>query len=107
MLITASITCLGDAVGGPKQARFRLDANSYTTFSASFVGGRTARIALKGDGDTDLDLFIFDQNGQLVAHDSDYSDFCLVEWVPSLTRNFTIKVVNQGPVYNDFVIVTN
>lgn len=107
ILTMTTISGFADAVGGPKQATFRLDANSYTTFNARFVGGRAARIALKGDGDTDLDLFIYDQNGRLVAQDNDNSDLCLVEWVPLWTGNFTIKVVNQGGVYNDFVIVTN
>ena len=60
-----------------------------------------------GDGDTDLDLYIYDQNGNQIASDTDYTDQCVCRWVPSWTGAFTIRIVNRGAVYNEFAIATN
>jgi hypothetical protein len=107
ILTVTSIPALADAYGGPKQGIYRLRANSFKTFTVSFVGGRAAVVMLKGDGDTDLDLYIYDENDNLVARDTDNSDYCIAEWLPRWTGEFTIKVVNHGRVYNDFAIITN
>mgnify|MGYP003392464767 CR=1 FL=1 len=64
-------------------------------------------VAVLGDGDTDLDLYIYDSNDNLIAYDSDYTDQCYCRWVPAWTDTFRIKIVNRGSVYNEFVLVTN
>ena len=69
--------------------------------------GAVTEIAISGDGDTDLDLYVYDSNGNLIASDTDYSDDCYVSWVPKWTGRFVVKVVNRGPVYNRYVILTN
>ena len=107
LVVASSIPNLAQAVGGGKSGAFRLPAMSYKTFEVTFRKGHPARIVLKGDGDTDLDLLVFDENGNKVASDEDNSDFCVVRWVPKWTGRFTIKVVNHGFVYNDFIIATN
>jgi hypothetical protein len=107
MLLVNVAPAWAGAVGGPKAGDYRLNANSYRTFSVGFRANEVARIALKGDGDTDLDLFVYDELGNLVASDDDYSDLCVVEWTPRWTGNFTIKIVNHGTVYSDFTIRTN
>ena len=42
-----------------------------------------------------------------LVKDTDYSDDCYVRWVPAWTGRYTIRIVNRGPVYNRFVILTN
>jgi hypothetical protein len=76
-------------------------------YHLNFIAGRLAEIAVSGDGDTDLDLYVYDQNGNLIQSSEDYSDECYVSWVPKWTGSYTIKVVNRGNVYNRFEIATN
>lgn len=95
------------AVGGPRYQIDAVNAKSSLSYGLNFTAGRLAEIFVSGDGDTDLDLYIYDQNGNLIRASEDYSDDCYVSWVPSWTGLYTIKVVNRGNVYNRFEIVTN
>ena len=77
-------------------------------FYVWFDGGRTARVVVNGDGDTDLDLYIYDAYGNLIAMDADdYGDYCIASWWPRWTGLFRIEVVNYGRVYNNYRIHTN
>lgn len=95
------------AVGGPKSAHERVLANRTDVYNIRFVGGRFAEVAVIGDGDTDLDLYVYDENGNLIVSDVDYTDNCYVSWNPIWTGNFKIKIVNRGGVYNRYVLMTN
>lgn len=95
------------AVGGGKYNVDVVRAGGTDRYTVSFVAGRLAEVALSGDGDTDLDLYVYDSNGNLIASDTDYTDDCYVSWTPRWTGRFTIKVVNRGRVANRYVLVTN
>lgn len=92
---------------GSKYGRYRVYANSYMTFDEAFTGDRLAEVAVSGDRTTDLDLYVYDENGNLIASDTDYSDQCYVSFYPRWTGWFRIKVLNRGGVYNDYSIATN
>lgn len=94
-------------INGPSRDYSVVKGNSYTDYTASFVANQLAEILVSGDGDTDLDLYVYDSNGNLIASDTDYSDDCYVRWIPAWTGRYTIRIVNRGPVYNRFVILTN
>lgn len=95
------------AVNGPSRTVEYVDGNSVDTYQINFVAGYLAEILVSGDGDTDLDLYVYDGNGNPIAQDSNYSDDCYVSWVPAWTGRFIVKVVNRGPVYNKYVLLTN
>ena len=94
-------------INGPSRDYSAVNGNSYMDYTASFVANELAEILVSGDGDTDLDLYVYDSNGNLITKDTDYSDDCYVRWVPAWTGRYTIRIVNRGPIYNRFVIVTN
>lgn len=94
-------------INGPSRDYSAVNGNSHLDYSASFVANELAEILVSGDGDTDLDLYVYDSNGNLIAKDTDYSDDCYVRWIPAWTGRYTIRIVNRGPVYNRFVILTN
>ncbi len=94
-------------INGPSRDYAAVNGNSYVDYTANFVANLIAEILVSGDGDTDLDLYVYDSNGNLIASDTDYSDDCYVRWVPAWTGRYTIRIVNRGPVYNRFVILTN
>ncbi len=95
------------AMGGPKYAYGTVYAHSYTYYNAKFWANEIAEVAVSGDGDTDLDLYVYDENGNLIASDTDYTDDCYVRFSPRWTGLFRIKIVNRGGVYNNYAIVTN
>ncbi|GAB1415270.1 hypothetical protein MASR2M117_06760 [Paludibacter sp.] len=95
------------AVGGPKEGYYKVAAGGSDIFTVKFWANERATVAVSGDGDTDLDLYVYDESGNLIVKDDDYSDDCIVNWTPKWTGQFTIKVVNCGNVYNRYAIVTN
>lgn len=95
------------AVGGPRYGYYRLNAGCYTDFVCKFKKGVAATVVASGDGDTDLDLYVYDENGNLIATDDDYSDDCIVSWYPRWTGNYVIRIINRGYVWNAFEIATN
>lgn len=95
------------AVNGPSKTYETVNGNSTDTYQISFVANYLAEIVVSGDGDTDLDLYVYDSNGNLIVKDNDYTDDCYVRWVPAWTGRFIVKIVNRGPVYNRYVLLTN
>lgn len=95
------------AVGGPKAQRDRVYGKDINTYKVQFWANELAEVCVSGDGDTDLDLYVYDASGNLIGSDTDYSDDCVVRWVPAWTGTFFIKVVNRGALYNNYAIWTN
>lgn len=95
------------AVGGPEYSDTYVKANGTDVYNIRFRGGEPAVVTVVGDGDTDLDLYIYDENGNLIDKDIDYTDVCVCSWTPSWTGTFQIKVVNRGNVYNSYLLETN
>ena len=95
------------AVGGPQYAESNVAAYGTDRYTVRFRGGEMARVVVSGDSDTDLDLYIYDENGNLITSDVDYTDQCVCTFQPRWTGPFVIKIVNRGRVYNHYVLVTN
>ncbi len=95
------------ASGGPKRATTEVKAYATDVISVQFRGGENAVVAISGDGDTDLDLYVYDETGNLIAADTSGSDDCKVRFLPKSKGTFRIKVKNLGNVYNRYLLVTN
>ena len=95
------------AVNGPKFADTKVNANSTDRFTINFRANERAVVYVEGDGDTDLDLFIYDENGNLIAQDIDNTDSCIAAWTPKWSGSFIIRVKNRGNVYNRYNLRTN
>ena len=94
-------------VGGPASEVSTVAANSSVTYRVTFEGGKTAECLVVGDGDTDLDVYIYDENDNLITSSTDYTDNCYLTWHPRWTGMFRIKIINRGNVYNRYLIVVN
>ena len=92
---------------GPGRHVDRVAAGAIDTYNLQFIGGEVARVQVIGDGDTDLDLYIYDENGNLITKDDDNTDFCVVSWTPRWSGNFRIRIKNLGRVYNQYTLLTN
>lgn len=93
-----------DRPDGPGNAVTRVYAHQSDHYTVTFIGGRVATVIVSGDGDTDLDLFVRDQFGNLVASDTGPGDDCVVTFIPRWTGRYTIEVRNLGDVYNRYVL---
>ncbi len=87
--------------------RDAVSARAYDDFVISFYGGEVARIGVVGDGDTDVDLIVYDQNGHEIARDTDRTAECLVQFTPRWTGPFRVRVINNGYVYSNYILMTN
>jgi hypothetical protein len=92
---------------GPQEGVALLNGNSNITYKLPFKAGQDAYIYVSGDGSTDLDLYIYDEKGNLISYDERDSDECEVLWRPKWTGAFIIKVVNRGRASNRFYLATN
>jgi hypothetical protein len=95
------------SVSGSGYWRRKLSARSYVNLRQRYIGNETAEVALRGDGDTDVDLFVFDARGNQICRSTTYSDREYCRWVPRWTGDFVIRVVNHGRVWNDVTVLTN
>ncbi len=91
VLITSIGTVEASVRGGD-----RLRGNHYQDNDVTLYAGTTYRIELDGDGSTDLDIFIFDDNGNCVARDVSSSDDAVVFVRPLWDATFKIRVKNLG-----------
>src|SRR5262245_23227666 len=105
-----TITCIlaslaqAESLRGGHHTTTRVEAYDRDEFvPIVFLGGRFARVEIIGDGDTDLDLYVYDAASNLVAKDDDNRDYCIATWTPTRTQAYTIVVVNLGDVYNKYV----
>lgn len=92
---------------GPSRTIERVNSNTTDVYDIEFRGGEQAVVLVSGDGDTDLDLFIYDENGNEICTDEDLTDQLICEWQPRWTGNFKVKVKNHGDVYNQYELYTN
>jgi len=96
------------ASGGAKRYCDRVNPGRSDYYTVTFRGGEDAEIAVIGDGDCDLDLYVYDENGNFIGSDTDGTDRCYVNWSPAWTGPFRIKVENAGcNVYADYCLLTN
>lgn len=89
-----------DKIGQSLDFYYNVKANTTVTWEYTFRANTEAKVTVNGDGDTDIDVFIYDENGNLITKDDDTTDYCICRWTPKWTGKFTIKVKNLGNVYN-------
>lgn len=85
----------------------RVDANGTDVYEIDFEGGEPAQVGINGDNDTDLDLEVYDENGNLICDSTSSNDYETCEWTPRWTGMFRVEVHNLGDVWNGYRIVTN
>jgi hypothetical protein len=94
-------------LNGPGVGTKRCEAHATVTYYETFRGGEPAVISIRGDGDTDLDLFVYDAQGRLVAEAIGPSDRETVQFYVPSTSTYRIVVRNLGNVWNRFGMATN
>ena len=96
--------------GGSRGAMVHMDRISpgnRDVFNKSFSGGETAIVRVTGDGNTNLDIHVYDENGKPIGEDTSPTDACIVVWKPQRTGKFRIEISNLGEEPNTYVLTTN
>lgn len=94
-------------IPGPGVDTRRCEAYSSVTYYDTFRGGELAVVSIVGDGDTDLDLFVYDNAGNLIVRGIGLTDRETVRWTPPATGTYRIVVRNLGGVWNRYSLATN
>ncbi len=95
------------AVTGPRRGQTSVNARGMDYYNITFRGGEPAMVAISGDGDTDLDLIVRDENGNVVCRSESAGDDEICRWNPRWSGSFRIEVRNLGGVYNTYRMVHN
>ena len=84
-------------IDGPRQLSGGVGPNGNATWNGVFRGGELASVTVAGYGDADLDLYIYDDRGNLIVQDTspDFNPTCT--WTPIYTGKFTMQIVNCSP----------
>ena len=107
-MVVFVLPSLADSTMGSGLHRDRVAGHGTDRYTITFVAGETASVGISGDHTTELDLYVYDDQGNLVARDDNgYGDERLVKMIVYRTSVFTIRVVNRGSVYNDYAIGHN
>ena len=95
-------TVSADPAGGPITGISRVAARAVNVHMITYRGGEQADFAIVGDGDTTLNVVVRDQNGNTVLRTTGRGDSFNVSWQVARTGIYTIFVVNEGGVYNEY-----
>jgi hypothetical protein len=105
--VVAALVAARPAHAGPLVPLSKNDsvkARATDVYRVTLVGGEMTTVTVRGDGDTDLDLYIYDESGRLVSKDDDLTDFCVCRFFVPRTATYQIKIVNRGNVFNRYNI---
>lgn len=105
--IIQSVSDTRGGLGGPVPHTGVIKPYSTDAHIIAFEGGEVAVVTVVGDGDTNLDLYIYDINGQPIVCDNSSNLDCCTSFVPDQTAEFIVKVRNLGRMPNYYYIVTN
>jgi hypothetical protein len=93
---------------GPRRYRdVRVRAKDERVYKVTFRQGERAEVAVMGQGTTDVDLFIYDESGRLVAADEADTDFCLCRWYPAKTQTYRVVVKNLDEKKDNLCLIAH
>lgn len=106
-LMTTGSALQAGNLNGPTHFHDVVQAHSSQVYYFRFCNHECAEITCIGDGDTDLDLYVYDAHGNLVAYDLNYTDHSHVHFFPHCSGYYRVEVRNLGCVWNAFHFDTN
>jgi len=96
LLLGGVIGANAEVVGkGTQSWSETVTANHTDVYKVGFVGGEDAGVAISADGTVDIDLYVFDENDNLVCKSESYGDKESCTWNPRWTGMFKIKIKNR------------
>ncbi len=103
----AALTPMAEKLTGPALTGGRVEAFGADRYVVVFEADESAIVTLNGDSNTRLDLYVYDEDGYVVASDVSGGPVSVARWTPKWTGKFVIKVVNRSAVFNRYSLGTN
>lgn len=75
---------------------FYIAAESTKMFSFQFMADDVVIVEVKGDGSTDLDLYVYGENHEEITKDMDSTDKCKCIFIPQRGVEYSIEIRNIG-----------
>jgi hypothetical protein len=97
----------GGGAAQPKTHQDTAQAGATDAYTVVYNGGQLAEAGLAGDGSSDLDLLVYDENDHLVCRSASSSDREYCQWWPRWTGPFRIEIQNLGTAPNLYRVATN
>ena len=94
-------------IGGAVRWKSKLPRGQTDTWEVPFYGNSYAEVAIIGDGDSNLDMMITDENGNVMCYDVSPSDQVYCDFVPAWDGYFYVTVENAGRSRNSYYLLTN
>ena len=93
--------------GGPVLGVYEIKGQDALITELKFKGDEPAIVAVEGEGNADLDLYVLDKDENVIVADESDSYKCAVYWVPEKTAVYYIVVTNRGNNSSVFAFGTN
>ncbi len=103
----AKVSTRGATGGSAYASNFAYANGGYTTYEWLFDKGRVAEVAVHSMDGADLDLYIFDENDNLIVCDEGASNNAYVSFLPYLTTPFRVVIKNNARYNATFEVYTN
>ena len=94
-------------IPGPMIHRDRIASGDDDVYNITFRGGEVAIVRVVGEGTTNLDLRVYDENDRLVGEDTGPTDRCSAIWKVSGNKKYRIRITNLGDGPNTYTLATN
>jgi S1-C subfamily serine protease len=89
----------------------RLAAKGSDSIKLTYEAGKgKARVSVRGDGDTTLQMEVLDPKGASVGKiqtGTGYHDLHNVTWEPTLAGTYTVRIDNPGAIWSEYVFTTD
>ncbi len=103
----AQIKGVQDCSGGFQERRRQAGSTALPATSSPSTKANTRRSGAGGDGSTDLDLFVVDKDGRIVASDLPPRRLLLGRVCARNETEYQVMIVNWGAKANKFSLVFN
>jgi hypothetical protein len=94
------------AAQGRYMNKTTIESHDVDNYEVVVRRGEEEQVLVSGDGSSDLDLYIFDEDNHLICKDEDETDAMACTWTAPSTEVYQVKVKNRGRA-NRYVIVTD
>ncbi|MDR1312107.1 MAG: PPC domain-containing protein [Deltaproteobacteria bacterium] len=95
------------AAGHGGRHRDRVSPSTTDIYTVRYNANELARATVIAGGNYDLDLYVYDPAGTLVAYDNDSTSIGICAWTPQETGDYRLRVKNTTSNFVNYLIFTN
>ena len=105
LLIGSTATAsVASPIPGPWRSVTSVNAFDSDFYTTTLRGGEYTAITIIGDGDTDLNVAVYNAAGQRITGTTGRGDKFTLRFVPSASGTYRIEVRNHGGIHNNYRI---